>query len=595
MFDNGVQIAKANLLDVNFVPLEFQNNVTVGKNQIKYVVTVMGYNSAKFDINLLLSSLNHPFKIKSILGSGTHMKCLQLTKKGSNIILRFIDAMSLAGPAPLADFVRSFSTNPSKLKGFFPYEAFDITNYDEVLSKSEPFPKDDFYSTLKETTITDSDYNTYLEEAKCHSTRWDYLRFYNILDVECMISPLDNIIDMNWQYKVDTLLNLSLSANASSIKYALAYKDFDINGNYEQDTTAKTFYPNREWFKRKCENYLNQDKKAKRDIKDCLSEKDFDYIMRLYDQSKAKCYICNQRFTWDNKPTLDRIDNNKAHTKDNVKFCCEFCNCYKSNKDEQSTRLTIQLRNYALKYNLPMTLSKKDEYAYQVLRRGITGGLSYVQHRKNLKGVTKINHFQIDTEDHKVYSVDTENTMTHVIGVDFNSLYPSAFSSNFSSNNPYTGGKMYMAGRILDTIMTDTNEKKNLAKKIIFGKQELFVAEVKGHVDEKYLNEFINFPPIFRNLEINTNKHEIGEYMYNYMQKNNLKTDKNETKLTMLLSTHDTFMSFSSYYLWFLIDRCHFIIDDIKSIITFTKHDKFNSFVNEFMSNRIRAMEEKNK
>jgi hypothetical protein len=55
-------------------------------------------------------------------------------------------------------------------KGLFPYEAFDITNYDEVLSKSKPFPKDDFYSTFKETTISESDYNTYFEKAKCHQT-----------------------------------------------------------------------------------------------------------------------------------------------------------------------------------------------------------------------------------------------------------------------------------------------------------------------------------------------------------------------------------------------------------------------------------------
>jgi hypothetical protein len=97
-----------------------------------------------------------------------------------------------------------------------------------------------------------------------------------------MISPLDSTIDMNWQYKVDTLLNLSLSANASSIKYALAYKDFDIYSNYEQDTTAKTFYPNKEWFKRKCENHLNQDKKTNRDTctKDSLTVPDLIKILK---------------------------------------------------------------------------------------------------------------------------------------------------------------------------------------------------------------------------------------------------------------------------------------------------------------------------
>jgi hypothetical protein len=184
--------------------------------------------------------------------------------------------------------------------------------------------------------------------------------------------------------------------------------------------------------------------------------------------------------------------------------------------------------------------------------------------------------------------------MTHVLGLDFNSLYPSAYSSNYNSNNPYTDHKMYMAGRIKETIITESQEQKQRALEIINQKDQLFIVEIKGHIQEEYINDFINFPPIFRNLTIKTTRNQIGDYMYDYMQKNKLKTDTEETKLTMLLSTHDQFMSFSSYYLWFLIDYCHFIIDDIKSIILFTKHDKFNNFVNEFMNNRIKAKLAKN-
>jgi hypothetical protein len=80
--------------------------------------------------------------------------------------------------------------------------------------------------------------------------------------------------------------------------------------------------------------------------------------------------------------------------------------------------------------------------------------------------------------------------------------------------------------------------------------------------------------------------------MYDYMKANKIKTDQKETKLTMLLSTMGEFMSFSTYYLWFLIDYCHLIIDDVKSIITFTKHDSFNPFVTEFMNKRIEAIKE---
>ena len=144
---------------------------------------------------------------------------------------------------------------------------------------------------------------------------------------------------------------------------------------------------------------------------------DYDYFKNLF--SNSPCYICQAKFTELNKPTLDRIDNKKGHSKDNVKPCCVYCNVTKSNKDENLTRLRIQLRNYALLNNLPMTIDNK--IVYDKLRKSITGGLSNVQHRVNIKGKTHINHFKY--ENNKVISYDTPHVMTHFCGVDFNSLY----------------------------------------------------------------------------------------------------------------------------------------------------------------------------
>jgi hypothetical protein len=78
------------------------------------------------------------------------------------------------------------------------------------------------------------------------------------------------------------------------------------------------------------------------------------------------------------------------------------------------------------------------------------------------------------------------------------------------------------------------------------------------------------------------------------MKKNNLSTDKHEKKLTQLLSTHNQFMSFGMYELWFLVDECHFIIDDIENLITFTKHDKFSGFLNHFFNDRTKAKKKGN-
>jgi hypothetical protein len=53
-------------------------------------------------------------------------------------------------------------------------------------------------------------------------------------------------------------------------------------------------------------------------------------------------------------------------------------------------------------------------------------------------------------------------------------------------------------------------------------------------------------------------------------------------------------MSFNNYYLWFLIDRCHLVIDEIKQVIVFTKHCAFNDFVKTNVNLRCKAIEDGN-
>ena len=551
---------------------------------------VIGYNSAKFDINLLLPEISKHFTVNSLLGSASAFKQVVISKE--NITLKFIDAMLFVSPGPLKNFIKDFGTEGCDEKGIFPYEAITMDNYNEVLSKSEPFSPEDFHSELNQSEISAKDYMMYLEDAKNFSSRWDYLKHYNILDVKAMISPLDNLINLFWEHKIDMLKNLSLSANASAIKYAKCYDDFDINGDYSIHESETKFTPTREWFNKKCQQYKDQDIKANRDISKNLSDSDYEQFKEIYTE---RCYLCNEKFTNTNPPTFDRINNKHSHTLDNIKFACKYCNSVKADDDENIAKLKIQLRKYCLKYDLPMTLCKHDEDAYKIIRNGITGGLSNVMHRVNIKGSTKINKFKYNEDNKTVISYDTNNLMTHVLGIDFNSLYPSSYSSNENVNNPYTGGKMFMPGRILSHVITDTEEKKRKALGVIHSENrfsekygKMFIAEIKGHIPEKYYNNFINFPPIFRRLNVETNRETIGDYMYDYMKTNQLPHDKKEEKLTMLLSTHDQFMSFSSYYLWFLIDTCHFVIDDIKSIIYFTKHDKFNKFVKTFTNERIK-------
>jgi hypothetical protein len=120
---------------------------------------------------------------------------------------------------------------------------------------------------------------------------------------------------------------------------------------------------------------------------------------------EAKCHICHAGFTLNNKPTLDRKNNKIGHTKDNVEWCCNYCNFVKVDRDEQYTKLFIQLRRFQTKYHLPTTLAKGDEEEYEVTRRNITGGLSNVHNRRRFKNLEFV--------DNKVHIINTNNIITH--------------------------------------------------------------------------------------------------------------------------------------------------------------------------------------
>lgn len=554
---------------------------------------IIGFNSSKFDLNLILASLcSDKWRIRTIIGSSSAYKMVSVyqIKEDANteaIGLRFIDIRNYIAGGTLDQFTKDFGKNDGKrVKGFFPYQFITMDNWKQELFKTEPFKKEHFYSDLTKTTISDEDYEVYIKDSAAYTNRLEYFIHYCDQDVMIMIDPIDAIISETFEYHIDMLHNMSLSSNASMIRYALAYEDFKPTEFYPSCLGKSDYILTKKAWNFKVKGYLEQDKKAKRDTTNNVKDEDFEYFRELF--KKEKCYLCGEPFKRDNKPTLDRLDNKKGHSIDNVKPCCEYCNKCKSNKEEATAKLHINLRKFALLHHLPFTLSVDDEKAYHILREGITGGLSNVQHRINLKGLTKINKLKYDPETNTVSNYDTENIMTHFVGTDFNSLYPSVFSSNPHPFINYTGGRMYMPGRLVKIITCDNELFKNEALTIIQKKDTLFVAELKGHIPKERINECINFLPIIRNKNIVTNKETIGEYMYEYMKKNDMNIDAKERKLTQLAETDD-WMSFSSYYLWYLMDRFGFVIDEIKTLLIFEKNLCFNKFANLFMETRQKA------
>jgi hypothetical protein len=162
-----------------------------------------------------------------------------------------------------------------------------------------------------------------------------------------------------------------------------------------------------------------------------------------------------------------------------------------------------------------------------------------------------------------------------------------------------------MPDKLLQSFKCDTEKQKAYALSIINEKKDLFIADVKIYCFEDKKNQFVNFPPIMRNIGITNSKEMIEEAMYNYMKENWMKADERSVKLTQLLDTHlcksgkndkevTEFIAISSYYLWFLIDN-GFIVDDVKSMMIFIKHTGFKKFVEEVMKLRQQAILDKNK
>jgi hypothetical protein len=68
-----------------------------------------------------------------------------------------------------------------------------------------------------------------------------------------------------------------------------------------------------------------------------------------------------------------------------------------------------------------------------------------------------------------------------ILGIDFNSLYPSSYSSKYHPFNPYTNGIMYIPGPLKRVI-----KNQEEALKIINERNEIFSVDVKGHVDPNF-------------------------------------------------------------------------------------------------------------
>jgi hypothetical protein len=111
MFNDAPKVRDANL--VEDTPFELQTTE----------VSVIGFNSARFDLNLIVQYLD---KITFMIGSASNYKQINVTR--DPITLRFIDMSNFIAGGTLDQFTQNFGDAAVRTKGYFPYEAFTTEN-----------------------------------------------------------------------------------------------------------------------------------------------------------------------------------------------------------------------------------------------------------------------------------------------------------------------------------------------------------------------------------------------------------------------------------------------------------------------------------
>ncbi|KAA6362485.1 MAG: hypothetical protein EZS28_041988, partial [Streblomastix strix] len=205
------------------------------------------------------------------MGSTTQAKQTVVSHQDYDFDLRFIDILSFIPPnKTLKQFVEKFGTKGIKLtKRIFPHGSFNYDNYKQVLGLTTPFTKDDFYDKLNNKNInrvdanrvgiSDEDYEQYNKDSTNFQDKWAYLKHYNIRDVTCMINPINHLIQITWEEKVDMLACISLAQIASQIIYKYCYDKFDINASYNIVNGFEQFEVTQYWWNNKVKGYINQD------------------------------------------------------------------------------------------------------------------------------------------------------------------------------------------------------------------------------------------------------------------------------------------------------------------------------------------------
>jgi hypothetical protein len=211
-------------------------------------IPVLGFNSGRYDINLIKGKIIEHLKMHEVKkSSGFVIKRNNCYSCISNGELRFLDVTHFLSPGTsYSKFLKAYDANSSQSKGYFPYEHFRSP---EQLNDTQLPPLGPaWWSSVKNKCILGDDKLTIERNYNWLKQVWnkqnmktfkDFLIWYNNLDVGPFISALSNLTQFYFKWGIDIFKeSISIPGIARKMIFQAAQKkkvSFSLIDNHNSD------------------------------------------------------------------------------------------------------------------------------------------------------------------------------------------------------------------------------------------------------------------------------------------------------------------------------------------------------------------------
>lgn len=511
-------------------------------DQILKQVPCIGFNSQKYDINLIRNELFAAIgPVKRVIKNPGYM-CI------STDYLKMLDITNYLPPGTsYSKYLETYlgkckceseiTCTCNMAKGHFCYEY--ITSFDKLDEKALP-PIKCFDSKLKNTKLSQKDYERLKFVWKYYEMKTvkDLLIWYNNLDVAPFILAIKEQRKFYRQFSLDIFGDgVSLPSLAEKVMYQKCFLSENL---IKPSNLAEKF----DFPLTRFNGYPQQDIKADREFSMTI-----EHLNDLLAKQHYLCGLCKCKLDIDNA-SADRINNKIGHQDGNILMTCIKCNCARKNMSLSAFRYQKLLEFNSNR--LVHSIDEDNKDIYQKMKENIAGGPSII--------------FTRYAKRNETYIRDSNKITKKIIGYDANALYLWALGNEMPCGQLTTINTY-------DTIIDDIKSKK------LFGFLECDI-ETPVHLKD-YFSEMC---PIFKNIEIDPkDKSIIGEHMFEY---NESKGKSGARKSKKLISSYfgTKILIYTPLLNWYL--EHGLVITKTYSFIKAYSHQPFEQFMEEITTAR---------